>query len=164
MFFRISGENLILPCSERRISAIFKLVHYKSYKELRKKLFKAVSKHSKHFLETFILVRFYPYNFAHVSFFSRHTNSKQYYLFSIPFQFLDASSHLYMRSCPSVRRMVCWMLRNLFFFKCWKWAVFFMKIIGTAQHWHWWMCLVCWVYLNVLNSGWHVISVKDSYI
>jgi hypothetical protein len=30
---------------------------------------------------------------------------------------------------PSVRRMV----GNLFFFKCQKWTIFFMKIIGAVQ-------------------------------
>ena len=61
--------------------------------------------------------------------------------------------------------LISWSVgRSVNRFLCWKWAVFFMKIIGTAQHWHWWMCLVCWVYLNVLNSGWHVNSVKDLYI
>ena len=67
------------------------------------------------------------------------------------FPFLDASSHLYFRSCPSVRRSVGWSVRpspcNQFFFKCQKWAVFSIKIFGAVHHWHCWMCWVCWVCL-----------------
>ena len=54
-------------------------------------------------------------------------------------QFLDGSTHLYMRVCPSVGRMVGpsvgWSVRRsvMRFFKCQKWTIFFMKIIGAVQ-------------------------------
>ena len=43
--------------------------------------------------------------------------------------FLDGSTHLYMRVGPSDG----WSVRNLFFFKRWKWAVLYMKTIGAVQ-------------------------------
>ena len=48
--------------------------------------------------------------------------------------FLDASSHLYARVCPS-RRIDGPSVRNMFFFYQ-KWTVFFIKIIGVVQLGH----------------------------
>ena len=58
---------------------------------------------------------------------------------SIP-QFLDASSHLYKRVCPSVgpsvRRLVCLSVRNAFFFKLQKRRFLFMYVTREAREHH----------------------------
>ena len=50
--------------------------------------------------------------------------------------FLDASSHLYKRVCPSVGPSVGWLFRNAFFFSLQKWRFFFMYVIREPQEHH----------------------------
>ena len=66
----------------------------------------------------------------------------EFVLSTLIFRCVLASLYEVVSVRPSDGRMVGWMVTR-FFFKRWKWAVLYMKIIGAVQHWHCWMCLVC---------------------